>query len=389
MEYTLIESQGALEAFVDQHRQAPWLAIDTEFIGENRYQTLLCLVQVGSDQGAFLIDTLKIDSLSPFLELVSDERIVKITHAGENDYRLFYELYGTLPRSLFDTQLAAGFVNADYPVSFQKLLDKELKVRLGKDQAISQWDRRPLSEKQLRYALDDIRYLRPLSEKLTQKLDRAGRLEWAQEEFSRWEQESHYREEAHREFFRNKLIGRMSEQSLVMLMRLYQWRDSEASRRDLPREKVLAERILTEVAMLIPSGIQTLFHNRRLPEKTVTRHRSLFEQLNANPPTSDERAVISRIPKLKRTDKEQDMAADLLFWLIRHRCSQINIAPGLVLRGSSLKKLKTQPSYQAIELLNGWRKDVIGETLSSWLENNYHISVDQHPDGFSIRIKTR
>ena len=388
-DFTLVETQEDLKQFAETHHHSEWLAIDTEFIGENRYQTLLCLIQVGSEHGSFLIDTLKINDLTPFLNLVIDDRILKITHAGENDYRLFFELFGILPSSIFDTQLAAGFVNHDYPVSFQKLLDKELKVKLGKDQAISQWDRRPLSARQLQYAIDDIRYLRTLSDKLTKKLERTGRLEWAQEEFSKWEKESHYREEEHREFFRNKLTGRMSEQSLVMLMRLYQWRNQEAMQRDMPREKVLAERILTEVAMLIPSGIQTLFNNRRLPEKTVARHRKLFESLMDQPATPEEKAVIDRIPKIRRTDKDQDMAADLLFWLIRHRCSQLNIAPGLVLRGSSLKKLKSQPSYQAIELLSGWRKDVLGETLSSWLENSYHISVDQHPDGFGIRIRTR
>lgn len=388
MDYTLIDSEEALTQFTTHHRDVDWLAIDTEFIGENRYQTLLCLIQVGSAHGSFLIDTLKVGDISSFLQLVSDERITKITHAGENDYRLFYELYGTLPRSIFDTQLAAGFIQPDYPVSFQKLLDKELKVKLGKDQAISQWDRRPLSNKQIQYALDDIRYLKKLSERQIKKLERSGRLEWAHDEFAKWELESHYKDDEHREFFRNKMLDRMNSESLVMLMRLYTWRDREAKRRDLPREKVLAERILTDVAILIPSGIQTLFHNRRLPEKTISRHKDLFERLYAQPATEEEEAVIRRIPKVARTDKEQDMAADLLFWLIRHKCNQLNIAPGLLLRGSSLKKLKTQPSYQASELLSGWRKEVLGQTLSSWLENSYRIEVNQHPDGFGIQIRT-
>ena len=102
-----------------------WLAFDTEFIGEKRYYTLLCLIQVKCETGTYLLDSLKIPDLTPFLRLIEDERITKITHAGDNDYRLLNILYGTIPKNIFDTQIAAGFIGYRYPMSFGKLVEAE------------------------------------------------------------------------------------------------------------------------------------------------------------------------------------------------------------------------------------------------------------------------
>lgn len=388
IDFTLIESQGALNDFCSKHETVEWLALDTEFIGENRFQTLLCLIQVASPEGLFLIDSLQIEDLQPFMRLMEQEEIVKITHAGENDYRIFYELYGTVPKNIFDTQLAAGFMSSKYPMGFQKLISKELNIQLGKNYAISKWDNRPLSNKQLLYALNDILYLHELYRKQKARLDKYNRLGWAREEFAKWESAEHYREDEHRDFFRSKAVGRMNRQSQGLLLRLYQWRRKEARKRNSPRERVMADRILTEVAQVIPAGKKALHDHRRIPDKIVRKYWDLFNELFQQPLTEEEVAVIESLPRTVKSDKEQDMAADLLFWLIKYRCHQVKIAPSLVLRGSSLKKLKTQPSYQAHELLSGWRHELLGETLTSWLENRYRIKVEQKESGFSIHVET-
>ncbi|MFQ5447339.1 MAG: ribonuclease D, partial [Saprospiraceae bacterium] len=172
--FTLIEDVDALEDFARQHEQTEWMCFDTEFIGEKRFITTICLIQVASPEGVFLIDPLKCADLQPFLDLLANDRILKITHAGANDYRLFYTHYGIVPRNTFDTQVAAGFVGYKYPVAFNKLVDSELDIRLSKGYSVTNWEARPFQKKQLRYALDDVIYLYDLWQNLGNKLRKRG-----------------------------------------------------------------------------------------------------------------------------------------------------------------------------------------------------------------------
>ena len=182
IDYTLISTQEDLEAFHQEHLGIEWMGFDTEFIGEKRYHTLLCLIQVSSVHGYFLLDPLAIDDLGPFLSLIQDPGIIKITHAGDNDYRLLYRAYGVTPANVFDTQVAASFIGHRYPTSFARLVEAEIGVNLGKGYAVTDWSRRPMSDKQIKYALYDVVYLRELYDKITEKLQENGRLSWALEE---------------------------------------------------------------------------------------------------------------------------------------------------------------------------------------------------------------
>ena len=183
VEFDLIETQEGLESFAEEVKDVKWLAFDTEFIGEKRYYTLLCLIQVKCETGTYLLDSLKIPDLGPFLKLVEDDSIIKITHAGDNDYRLLNILYGTVPSNLFDTQVAAGFIGYRYPMSFGKLVEAETGRRLGKAYAVTDWQQRPMKESQLKYALEDVLYLKELYDNMMAKLTEEGRAQWALEEW--------------------------------------------------------------------------------------------------------------------------------------------------------------------------------------------------------------
>jgi len=170
-DYTLIETPDALDQFYEEHKNLDWLGFDTEFVGEKRYTTRLCLIQTISDKGLYLIDPIRLqERLGPFLRLIEDARIEKITHAGDNDYRLLYNLYGILPRNVFDTQVVGGFVGYKYPTSFRKLVEGELGKRLKKGYAVADWEARPLKNKPIKYALDDVIPLPGLWRSLKEKL---------------------------------------------------------------------------------------------------------------------------------------------------------------------------------------------------------------------------
>ena len=168
--YTFVNKPHQLNDICQQLSEQEWIGFDTEFIGEKRFYTLLCLIQINSPLGCFLIDPLTIKDLSPFLSLIQNPDVLKITHAGENDYRLLYQLFQILPENIFDTQIAAGFLGYNYPSSFRKIMDKELNIRLKKGFSVAIWDQRPLSPKHIQYALNDVLYLKDLYDRFYKKL---------------------------------------------------------------------------------------------------------------------------------------------------------------------------------------------------------------------------
>ncbi|RMF01545.1 MAG: ribonuclease D, partial [Bacteroidetes bacterium] len=134
--YTLIENSRQLEACYEQLKDADWITFDTEFVGEKRFTTLICLIQLSSEEANFLIDPIRVEDLRPFFDLIEDPHILKITHAGENDYRLLYQQFNVLPKNVFDTQLAAGLLGYRYPSGLGKLVSAELNVQLKKGFAV-------------------------------------------------------------------------------------------------------------------------------------------------------------------------------------------------------------------------------------------------------------
>ena len=149
--YQLIEDAAGLAEFAKANQGIEWMCFDTEFIGEKRFLTLICLIQIGTTNGYYLIDPLKIKDLQPVIDLLVDERVLKIVHAGDNDYRLFHTHYGILPRNTFDTQMAASFIGYKHPVGFSKLVESELNIEVSKGYTVTDWERRPFQSKQLKY----------------------------------------------------------------------------------------------------------------------------------------------------------------------------------------------------------------------------------------------
>ena len=154
-----LERQFDFDRVMASIAQNPWIGFDTEFVGEKTYVPVFCLLQIIAGNDVFLVDTLRINDLRPFLDIVADPDVLKITHAGDNDYRLLNTLYGTVPQNTFDTQIAAGFVGYNYPAGFGKIVERELGVTLAKSHTVANWEARPLDPKAVNYAVEDVKYL--------------------------------------------------------------------------------------------------------------------------------------------------------------------------------------------------------------------------------------
>jgi len=190
--WTLIDTPRQMKRFYHENRHADWLAFDTEFIPERYYHSKLCLISMATEKGNYVIDVIRNPDLGPFIKLLENKHITKITHAGENDYRILRLDYNVEPENIFDTQLAYGFLDYDYPQGLQILLYKEMKLRIPKVELRSDWEKRPLSQEQLSYAVGDVVHLFALKNVLEQQLKEESKLAWASDECRRWEASDYF-----------------------------------------------------------------------------------------------------------------------------------------------------------------------------------------------------
>jgi len=387
-DYTLLDTPSALQQFATAHEQVDWISLDTEFIGEKRFHTLLCLIQVVSPEGTFLIDPIELPDIVPLLQIIENPSITKITHAGDNDYRLFNELFDILPRNIFDTQIAAGFVGHRYPISFGKLVQEELGIRLNKGYGVTDWDTRPFEKKQLRYALNDVLPLYDLYEKIRDKLQKLGRLHWAEEEFRQLENPEYYERDPHREALNNNMMPNLQKKEQAFLLRLFAWRLETARQKDYSKEMVLPKKYIGHIVRSMRSGKDAMFKNRRLPNGYVKRHGSTFIDLYNQKITPEEEDILKRIPHDTKMDPQEELLLEMLRMLIEYKCLEEDVSADLALPRSILKKMKADPHYFDLTLKSGWREEFLGKQFLEWLEQREHLHLRMADGKVEFKLKT-
>lgn len=367
--HTFINTSAGLAAFAEQSKNVSWMGFDTEFIGEKRFHTLLCLIQVSTEHGYYLIDPIAIDDLQPFLDFLENPDVVTITHAGDNDYRLLYRQFGTIPKNIFDTQVAAGFIGHRYPMSFGKLVEAETGDQLGKGFAVTDWTQRPMSAKQIKYALNDVIYLRPLYESLMGKLAKNGRQRWALEECTVFSTENYYYRDPNHEFFNSNIARSSRTKERLFLLRLYDWRRNTAEEKNYSKEMILQSKVISQLVRGVRGGKDAMLDNRRLPQKTVKRHGEMFLRFYNEPGTPEEIAVINSIQRSSREDEEDDMLIELLYLIMKYRASEAEISHSLVMPRNAIKRMKQDREVREKIIGSGWRSELLGEDFVNWIEN--------------------
>ena len=386
LEYTLVETPDALQDFYETNKHVEWIALDTEFIGERRFETLLCLIQVASPNGFYLIDPIKIEDLSFFLQLVEDENILKLTHAGENDYRLLNQNWGTIPRNVFDTQIAAGFIGHGYPTSYGKLVEKELNVSLDKGYAATDWEARPLKRKQLEYALSDVLHLHDLYKNFTRRLNKTKRTTWVESEIQRWETPQYYARDPHREALMNTMMQSVKQHKQLFLLRLYEWRRSEAQRLNYSKEMILPAKFIAPILRGIDAGKQALLDSRIIPDRIIEQHWLNFQSLYQKKATEEELVILKRLPPLGKEDPKKDISMELLHVLVKFKCMESGVAPSLVLNKSDLTY--AQPGENLFsQASSDWRREFLGDAMIKWLNERGELAVLMNENKVLVTMK--
>lgn len=359
-----IRDDDQLARQCDVWRAQPFVVLDTEFMRVDTFYPIAGLVQVGDAHRTTLIDPLCINDWSPFAALLDDAAVVKALHACSEDLEVFQRLTGTLPQPLFDTQVAAAFLNLGFSMGYSRLVQTLLGIELPKGETRSDWLQRPLSELQVRYAAEDVRHLvevyRALDERLSDE-KRAWLLEDGAELVANLRREVDP-DEAYRE---GKLAWKLSRQQLAVYRVLYAWREREARRRDVPRNRVLREASLWPLARYQPADLGALSRIEDMHPRTVRQDGEtllrMIRQAAALPAEAWPQPVDEPLPL------EVGRLLKKLRAVGQAEAARLDMAPELMLRKKSLEALLRSGypdgPYQLPDNLRGWRRERLGQAL--------------------------
>lgn len=372
IEHTYINTEEGLKSFASLHKYTKWLAFDTEFIGENKFKTLLCLIQIATEKGIFLLDSMNLHDISPFLEMVENPDIEKITHAGDNDFRILFQNYGTTPNNIFDTQLACGFLGYGYPISFSRSIALELDKRIGKGQSVTDWSKRPLSEAQLSYAISDVLDLKELRDKLYGKLEESGKLQWYRSEVGQWEAPDFFETNPVEDYLRTSGSGRFNLRQRIYLYRLLTWREKKARVEDKARTRILSKKVINLILKSSGKNLQSLQNNRIIKNSTTYRYIEEIESLLSKDFQPHEVSKVEFSNDLEITDPIEESNRAIVLHIAKRICLEKGIAPNLVLKKDFLQVLREN------EPIEDWRTGLLGSDMCHWLQNGHSLNLDIH-----------
>jgi ribonuclease D len=356
---TLIADSAELAAFCTRQRGAEFITVDTEFMRERTYWPVLCLVQVGGPSEAVAIDALapEID-LAPLLALMNDDATLKVFHAARQDLEIFFHLSGAVPQPLFDTQVAAMVCGFGDSASYETLVRKLAGASLDKASRFTDWSHRPLTKRQIEYALGDVIHLRTVYERLQQWLAKNGRASWFAEEMAALADATLYHTEPTEAWRRFRLRGRADSKFLAVLRALAGWREAAAQERDLPRGRVLRDEALIEIASHAPRGVEALARTRGLA-KGIAEGKFGKEILDAVSAGLADPDPPPAVPQKAQNPPGLGPVIELLRVLLKQRCEDFEVAQKLVASADDLEAIAADDKA-AVPALHGWRREVFG-----------------------------
>jgi ribonuclease D len=371
----VITSSAKLAAACERLARHPYVTVDTEFMRETTYYPKLCLLQVASVEEALLIDPLEQGlDLAPFFSLLRNERVVKVFHAARQDIEIFWHMASTIPKPLFDTQIAAMVCGYGDQVSYEQLANDLGNARIDKTQRFTDWSRRPLSDAQLNYAKADVTHLRAVYEALAEKLAASGRKTWLAEDMAVLETPATY--ETKPEDAWQRLAGRLKKQrDLGVLIEVAAWRERDAQKRDVPRQRVLRDDTLMEVVQARPQNIEAL---GRLRAVSQGLERSRVGQALIAAVARGLAIDPKSLPHLARRGRlsRQDSTVEFLKLLLKIVSQKAEVASKIIATVDDLEALAAGlPESQAV--LTGWRDDIFGKLARAAIAGRVALALER------------
>jgi ribonuclease D len=367
MTYSLVTKSQDLETLCREMAKAEAVAVDFEFMREASYYARLCLVQLATKEQAAIIDPLARGlDLAPLWTLLLESPVLKVFHSGGQDIEIIYNMTGRTPHPVFDSQIAAMALGYGEQIGYQPLMERLVKAKIDKGARFTDWARRPLEERQLDYAVGDVTHLIAAYPLLLKALQKRGRGDWLDEEMARLIDPDTYTLDPHEAWRWMRLPSRNGE-VLGRLRALAAWREQEAKTQDLPRQRIIKDETLCDIASHPPTTQAGLTRMRGLSERWGSNDigaRLMRALGTAKPLEKHELPERNDGPHLSKHAK---LSADLLKLLLKIRCEEEEVAPKLVCRFEELERLAAG-EHDNLALLTGWRRTLFGEEALAVIE---------------------
>jgi ribonuclease D len=373
----VITTQNELESVLAAFEKSDFVTVDTEFIRETTFWPILCLIQMAAPGVTALIDPLSPDiNLAPFFRLMANEAVVKVFHAARQDIEIIVHLGDLVPHPVFDTQVAAMVCGFGDSVSYDQLVQRITGARLDKSSRFTDWRHRPLSDKQLDYALADVTHLIDVYKHLSAELERENRAHWLNEEMEVLTSRETY--DPHPEDAWKRLKMRLRKpQELAIVQTVAAWREREARERDVPRGRVLKDDAIYEVAQQAPRDAAALSKLRTTP-KGWERSSTATALLGAvNTALALPREEMPKLPKSFQPPEGSSAAAELLKVLLRIVAEKEGVASKVLASSDDIDRIAAEGEAADVPALQGWRRAVFGEAALKLVRGEIGIKFDK------------
>ncbi|MGZ2457140.1 ribonuclease D [Rhizobium anhuiense] len=381
----MIETTADLAAACKELAKSDFITIDTEFLRETTFWPELCLIQMASPTTEVLVDPLaKGIDLAPFFELMADTKVLKVFHAARQDIEIIFNRGNLIPHPIFDTQVAAMVCGFGDSVSYDQLVSRIKSIHIDKSSRFTDWSRRPLSDKQLEYALADVTHLRDVYLSLKAELDREGRTSWLSEEMDILEARETY--DMHPDDAWQRLKMRLRKpQELAILKYVAAWREREARARNVPRSRVLKDDAIYEIAQQQPKDTEALGQLRTIPKgwERSTSGAAVIEAVNTA--LALPKADMPHAPRQAQAPEGAAAAVELLKVLLKLISEKHGVAPKVIANSEDLDRIAAEGEKADVAALSGWRRDLFGEPALRLIQGDIALRfVDRKVETVSL-----
>ncbi|MBB4185165.1 ribonuclease D [Sinorhizobium terangae] len=358
----MIQTTVDLEAACKRLAQSNYITIDTEFLRETTFWPELCLIQMASPDLAVIVDPMApgID-LAPFFALMGNPDVVKVFHAARQDIEIIHHLGNLIPHPLFDTQVAAMVCGFGDSVSYDQLVNRIKNEQIDKSSRFTDWSRRPLTDKQLDYALADVTHLREIYQYLTAELAREGRSSWLVEEMAILESPETY--DLHPDNAWQRLKMRVKKPiELAVLQKVAAWREREARTRNVPRGRILKDDAIYEIAQQQPKDAEALGRLRTIPKGWERSSAGTAVVEAVNEALAIPKAELPRLPRQNHAPEGAAAAGEMLKVLLKLIAEKEGVAAKIIANSEDLDRIAAEGEKANVDALKGWRRELFGET---------------------------
>ncbi|SHE22887.1 ribonuclease D [methanotrophic endosymbiont of Bathymodiolus puteoserpentis (Logatchev)] len=375
-EIQFVDSVTELDILCQKMQHEPWLAIDTEFLREKTYYPKFCLLQIATLEWVACVDPIALEGqMSELFEIINNPNIIKVLHSCRQDVEIFYQLTGKLPAPVYDTQLVAPLLGLQENPGYAMLVSGFLNINLSKIHTRTDWSQRPLSADQMKYAADDVIYLAKIYQMMEEQLQKLGRENWLKEDFEQLMNPDLYDIPPANAWLKIRGKNKLTGKQLVIVQALAEWREKVAKKDDRPKNWILRDELILDMAKLQPVNIKELSEIRSINDGFVRRSGqqvcALIKAAQGKPGLK----LKAKENSVKKTVK-QEAVLDVLSAVVRLRAEENALNPIILATRKDLEALLFDEPGSL--LLHGWRYSMVGKELQGLLQGQFTISVNKN-----------